>query len=215
VAGRALPLVFWSLLVAAGGLALRGKLALLVREGPRRDPLLDLANALLTVVFCAMVTAAYLTRTRPGTPARGFRERVFPMLIFLAGPAGVLLLQFLKMPRRFDLAGPALVVALGGLTMSLWALWHLRRSFSILAEVRRAVTSGPYRFVRHPLYLGEGLTLLGLCLKLGTLAALALWAAVTALQLVRARIEENKLSHELADYDLYRKRTRFILPGVY
>jgi len=215
VAGRALPLIFWSLLVAAGGMALRRQLAQLIREGPSRGPLLELANGLLTVAFCAMVMAAYLTRSRAGTPARGFRERVFPMLIFLAGPAGVLLLQVLGMPRRFDLAAPALLVALGGLVMSLWALWHLRRSFSILAEARGAVTTGPYRFVRHPLYLGEGLTLLGLCLKLGTLAALALWTAISSLQLVRARIEEEKLSRELSDYDAYRKRTRFILPGLY
>jgi protein-S-isoprenylcysteine O-methyltransferase Ste14 len=196
-------------------MALRAKLAGLMREGPSQGPVLELANGLLTVTFCAMVMAAYLTRSRVGAPARGFRERVLPMLIFLAGPAGVLLLQALGMPRRFEVVVPALVVALGGLALSLWALWHLRRSFSILAEARVAVITGPYRLVRHPLYLGEGLTLLGLCLRIGTLAALALWAAVSALQLVRARIEEEKLACELPDYDAYGRRTRFILPGLY
>jgi protein-S-isoprenylcysteine O-methyltransferase Ste14 len=84
-----------------------------------------------------------------------------------------------------------------------------------MAEARSPVTSGPYRYVRHPLYLGETLTMLGLCLMMGTAIALLFWATVTAMQLARARIEEGKLAGQFADYRAYLERSRFILPGLY
>jgi protein-S-isoprenylcysteine O-methyltransferase Ste14 len=114
-----------------------------------------------------------------------------------------------------DLLGIGLLTTLLGYGVSLWALWHLRGSFAIMAEARRAVMFGPYRYVRHPLYLGETLALLGLCLMIGTVTALLLWAGVTALQLTRARIEEKKLARQFDDYRAYLERTRFILPGLY
>jgi len=84
-----------------------------------------------------------------------------------------------------------------------------------MAEARRAVTSGPYQYVRHPLYLGETLTLLGLCLMIGTAIALLFWAVFIGMQMARARIEEAKLARQFDEYRTYRLRTRFILPGLY
>jgi protein-S-isoprenylcysteine O-methyltransferase Ste14 len=84
-----------------------------------------------------------------------------------------------------------------------------------MAEARSPVMSGPYRYVRHPLYLGESLSMLGLCLALGTVIALLFWAVWTGMQLTRAHIEEGKLSRQFADYRAYLERTRFILPGLY
>jgi protein-S-isoprenylcysteine O-methyltransferase Ste14 len=147
--------------------------------------------------------------------AVGFRERVLPMLVFLAGPLGIVVLQKIAMTPRFAVPRTAVALSVAGLALSLWSLWHLRSSFSILAEARRVVRTGPYRFVRHPLYLGEALTMLGLCLLQGTLTALAFWAVVNLSQLVRARIEEEKLARSFQDYRDYRQETRFILPGIY
>lgn len=137
------------------------------------------------------------------------------MALFLAGPTGIALLHQAGTPRQFDASWGGVLVAVPGLCLSLWALWHLRGSFSILAEARRLVTSGPYRYIRHPLYLGEAVTMLGLCLLIGTVAALLFWAGINAFQLVRAGIEENKLAREFAEYRAYRQKTRFILPGIY
>ena len=84
-----------------------------------------------------------------------------------------------------------------------------------MAEARSPVTSGPYRYVRHSVYLGESLGMLGLCLAMGTVVALLFWATWTAMQLTRATIEESKLAQQFADYRVYRERTRFIVPGLY
>jgi protein-S-isoprenylcysteine O-methyltransferase Ste14 len=213
--GKVVPLLLWSLLLASEILALTQKAGEMARSGWRDDLTLEVARHVLTLSFFLLVLAAYITRIGAVSRAVGFRERVLPMLIFLSGPAGIFFLQLLDLPPRFQVSRVAVALSVAGLALSLWSLWHLRSAFSILAEARRVVHTGPYRLVRHPLYLGEAVTMLGLCLLQGSLTALVFWAAFNALQLVRARIEENKLAREFPDYRAYRQRTRFILPGLY
>ncbi|HXH13855.1 MAG TPA: isoprenylcysteine carboxylmethyltransferase family protein [Alphaproteobacteria bacterium] len=215
LAGRAVPLVFFAMFLVAGGLALPREVALLAREGISFYPALEVLRRGLMVGFWLLVVAAYLTRRQAVARAHGFWERIFPLLVMFTAPIGVWWLGRAGMPHRVELIGVAFLLTLLGYGTSLWALWHLRSSFAIMAEARRAVTSGPYHYVRHPLYLGEALTLLGLCLMIGTAIALLFWAGFTALQLTRARIEEAKLSSQFDGYRAYRQRTRFILPGLY
>ena len=213
--GKLVPLLLWSLLLASEISALARSSSEMARSGLRDDLALEVARHTLTLAFFLLVLAAYVTRLRAVSHARGFRERVLPMLVFMAGPLGIFVLQRLAWPPRFEAPRIAVALSVAGLALSLWALWHLRSSFSILAEARAVVRSGPYRFIRHPLYLGEAITMLGLCLLQGTASALGLWAAVNLFQVVRARIEEEKLAREFPEYQVYRRQTRFILPGVY
>ncbi len=213
--GKLVPLVLWSLLLAFQIRALANSSAAMARAGLRDDLALEVARHTLTLAFLLLVLAAYVTRLRAVSHAQGFRERVLPMLVFMAGPAGIIVLEWLDLAPRFQTPRIAVALSVAGLALSLWALWHLRSSFSILAEARTVVRSGPYRFIRHPLYLGEAITMLGLCLLQGTVSALCLWAAVNLFQVVRARIEEEKLAREFPDYQVYRRQTRFILPGIY
>ena len=213
--GKIVPLVVWSLLLASEISALVRAAADMARTGLRDDRALEVARHTLTLAFFLLVLSAYITRRHAVARAVGFREKVLPMLIFLAGPVGIYVLQRLALPARFQVPRTAVSLSVAGLALSLYSLWHLRGSFSILAEVRRLVRTGPYRFIRHPLYLGEAITMLGLCLLQGTWIALALWLAVNLSQLIRARIEENKLAREFPEYHAYRQETRFILPGIY
>ncbi len=212
--GKAIPLAFWGVFLASVARRIPDTLSLL-RAGWALAPVLELVRHLLTLSFILTVGSAYLTRIRAVGRAQGPRETVFPMFVFLAGIGGVAVLVAYRVPPRPALVAGGLALACLGIGVSLWSLFHLRNSFSILAEARRVVTSGPYRFIRHPLYLGEALTMLGLCLTLGTVTALLFWAAINGLQLFRARIEEQKLEREFPDYRLYRERTWFILPGLY
>lgn len=213
--GKIVPLVVWSLLLASEMTALVRAASEMARGGLRDDLALGVARHTLTLAFFLLVLSAYVTRRRAVARAEGFQEKVLPMLVFLAGPLGIFILQRLDLPVRFAVPRTAVALSVAGLALSLYSLWHLRGSFSILAEARVLVRSGPYRFVRHPLYLGEAVTMLGLCLLQGTWIALALWLAVNLSQLLRARIEENKLAREFPEYHAYRQETRFILPGIY
>ena len=53
------------------------------------------------------------------------------------------------------------------------ALGQLGRSFSLMAETRQLVTSGPFHFVRHPLYLAEEIAIVGLFIQF-----VSLWIAI-------------------------------------
>jgi protein-S-isoprenylcysteine O-methyltransferase Ste14 len=215
LAGKALPLAICALIALSVGWGVSADAARLTRQGVALFPALDLVRRCLTLLFVLLIAASYLTRGRVIEPARGFGEQVFPVLVLLAGPIGVVFLGRHTLPRSLDMAAAGLVIAVLGAGLSLWSLWHLRASFSIMAEARSPVTSGPYRYVRHPLYLGEALMMLGLCLMIGTVAAVLFWAALNALQVQRARIEESKLASRFEEYRAYQQRTRFILPGIY
>src|SRR5580704_8149618 len=54
------------------------------------------------------------------------------------------------------------VLGVVGMAIALPAMASLRRSFSLTPQARRLTTSGPYRIIRHPLYLGETLNVIGI-----------------------------------------------------
>jgi len=99
-----------------------------------------------------------------------------------------------------------------------WALWSLRflgRNVSVLAQARGVAHQGPYRWVRHPLYLGEIVSSLGLAVAANSYAAIGLWLALCGLQVYRAVREEQVLLRALPAYHSYRRRTAALLPGVF
>jgi protein-S-isoprenylcysteine O-methyltransferase Ste14 len=213
--GKALPLALFTGLLVTNSLTLPHEVRQVVREGLRPNSMMELLRHFLMLGFLFLVVAAYRIRTHAIARAQGFWERVFPMQVLLATFLGISFLVRGPGLQRLELIGGGLLLTLLGYCVSFWALWHLRGSFAVMAEARPPVTAGPYRYVRHPLYLGESLSMLGLCLAMGTATALLFWGAWTGMQLTRARIEEGKLARQFDDYRDYRERTRFILPGLY
>lgn len=212
IVGKVLPLSVWIVFLVLILFSMMADARRMLHEGASLESLLVLARAGLTGAFMVLLATAYLTRIRPTENAQGLLERTFPLFVFLVSIAGMGLLQSRPGSPPLYFVAPGLLLAPLGLCLSIWSVWHLRNSFSILAEARRTVVSGPYRYLRHPLYLGEALTMLGACLLIGTGIALLFWAVITGLQLVRARIEEKKLSRALSDYQAYRRKTPFIFP---
>jgi protein-S-isoprenylcysteine O-methyltransferase Ste14/CBS domain-containing protein len=117
-------------------------------------------------------------------------------------------------------AGPtrqvaALVLLMGGTAWTMWSMWALGRSVSVLAQAREVVERGPYRWLRHPFYVGELVSGLGLIIYVGTPVAAAVWLLAVGLQVYRALREEQVLLRALPDYDSYRRRTAALLPGIF
>jgi protein-S-isoprenylcysteine O-methyltransferase Ste14 len=79
------------------------------------------------------------------------------------------------------------------------------------------VTTGPYRFVRHPMYVGCILMFAGFPLIWGTMKWTWIWSAALALVfLYRTVLEDRTLRAELPGYEQYASRTRFrLVPGLW
>ena len=77
-------------------------------------------------------------------------------------------------------------------------------------------SAGPYRYVRHPGYVGWILMNLGIPLLLGSLWAIVPSVLAIVLMIVRTALEDLTLQAELAGYKDYAARVRFrLLPGVW
>lgn len=94
-------------------------------------------------------------------------------------------------PLRF---GSALALTVAGLAFTVWARVHLGRNWSgtvTLKEGHELIRTGPYAYVRHPIYTGILTALLGSAVACGELRALIGLAIVTAAFVRKLRIEER------------------------
>jgi len=81
---------------------------------------------------------------------------------------------------------------------------------------QRVITSGPYRLVRHPMYVGTVLGLPGTALMLGSGWALLPMVLIIILFVWRTAREDRTLRQELPGYDDYAKITRYrLVPGIW
>ncbi len=116
------------------------------------------------------------------------------------------------------LTGVGLVTA--GAALGTWAMLA-NRFFSAVVRIQTerghvVVEDGPYRFVRHPGYLGSVLSYIGLPLMLGSLWAYLVAVLVMGLTVYRLTYEDRFLYENLPGYADYTRRTRFrLIPGVW
>jgi protein-S-isoprenylcysteine O-methyltransferase Ste14 len=81
---------------------------------------------------------------------------------------------------------------------------------------QRVVSTGPYRYVRHPMYAGALLLFVGTPLLLGSWYGLATTPILIFLLAVRIVIEEKALRDELEGYGEYMDRVRYrLIPGIW
>jgi protein-S-isoprenylcysteine O-methyltransferase Ste14 len=109
------------------------------------------------------------------------------------------------------------VLFLGGLALAVWARVHLGRNWGMPMTEKdepELVTSGPYRWVRHPIYSGILLATLGTALATN-LYWLVAFAVAGTYFLYSARVEEKLLSSSFPTaYPSYRARSKMLIPFV-
>ena len=108
-----------------------------------------------------------------------------------------------------------IVLQLLGLTGTCIAFGYLGKSFGVVAANRGLKVNGPYRFVRHPIYLTHSITATGFTLANPSPWNVGILLALTFFQVMRMRAEERVLT-ETSDYAQYADRVRWrLLPGIY
>jgi protein-S-isoprenylcysteine O-methyltransferase Ste14 len=111
-----------------------------------------------------------------------------------------------------------LLFAAGGV-LRIWPVFVLGRRFSGLVAIQPGhmlVTSGVYRLIRHPSYLGLLVNSLGWALAFRSAVGVLLTALLIPPLLARIHAEERLLRSQFgAEYDAYRSRTSRLIPGLY
>ncbi len=138
----------------------------------------------------------------------------------LAGFSAALNLLPFPAPIRPPLAWLGLLLMVVGIVLRAVAIFTLRKFFTSDVAIRadhRLVTTGPYRYVRHPSYAASLLSFLGFGLGLGTLPSLLLATLPVALVFARrVQVEEKVLEEAFGEtWRAYAARTSRFIPGIY
>lgn len=113
----------------------------------------------------------------------------------------------------FEYSGIAIQAV--GLTMATMCIGFLGRSFGIVAANRGLKTSGPYGFVRHPIYAAHFVTQIGFLVANFHWINVAIIIVAVFAQVMRMNAEERVLESS-SEYGDYKGRVRFrLIPGVY
>ena len=208
-----LPVLAWSTglaIVSAAGLERCASAA--DPALPRAIYSVNIAMRLSVIVYLAILAATVVVRIQPMAKARGAEPRI-------SAPIGTFLLTDVVLFPRRELSLTAGCVSTllihAGNALAVFVLVRLRGSFSIMAEARQLVTSGAYRYVRHPLYFAEEIATIGSVMQFLSAWTTMLLVAQIAFQLRRIANEETLLTDVFPEYAKYRQKTARIIPGIY
>jgi protein-S-isoprenylcysteine O-methyltransferase Ste14 len=169
----------------------------------RLTGLLMLASEALVVVFTVL-------RRAPATVDRSMRARALTALSLLGPP-------LVKPSLVPPIAPELLTVGLSalGLLVVIGGKMSLGRSFGLIPANRGIVSTGLYRLVRHPIYLGYLITHVAFVAANPTMWNLALLATADIALMARAVCEERTLARDEA-YRQYQTRVRWrVVPGFF
>jgi len=115
------------------------------------------------------------------------------------------------------IAGSLLTVI--GFAFALWARLYLGSNWDAFISLKldhKLVRTGPYAVVRHPIYAGFVLALIGSVLTFGHLRSLVATTIITASWIHKARLEESfMMDHFGSDYAQYRHSVKRMIPMIW
>jgi protein-S-isoprenylcysteine O-methyltransferase Ste14 len=187
---------------------------LMTLSSPHPDTfiLLDVIAKAIGILFAAILISLIVLRGPARSGTAGFLPKI---VAFLGAFFGIILLSQPAQPISVPLQVLSVILIIAGMAFAVYALIWLGRSFSVMPETRSLVMGGPYALVRHPVYLGEEIAMIGLCLQYYSLVALVILILQIGFQLYRMHFEEQVMRNAFPDYADYQKRVKRLLPGLY
>ena len=158
---------------------------------------------------------------------RSWRRQVGVRILVIAA---IIALIRLPATRAFFQAGPppaeinsingiaGLVVCMAGFALAVWARLYLGRNWGMpmtLKEGHELVTTGPYSYVRHPIYTGMLLAVLGSGLVNGPIWVIV-FIGMASYCVYSAHTEEKVMLQQFPEqYARYKRRTKAIVPFIF
>ncbi|HVX75433.1 MAG TPA: isoprenylcysteine carboxylmethyltransferase family protein [Bradyrhizobium sp.] len=189
---------------------------------------------LATMVVINIATGWWLARTDPGLLAErmrvtGQQDQPVADKIFMLALGTILLIWLAAMGLEYRLRGSAFPLSLQLIGFALLVLstlfitWVMHENSFAAPVVKvqrerghRVVSTGPYAWVRHPMYTGASLFCIGIPLLLGSWWGLVISPVFAVLFAIRSRIEERELIAGLPGYSDYAAQVRYrLFPGIW
>ena len=187
------------------------------------DPITPLGAAGMLWILFAVSWLAMSFGRKPARRRENLLERLFHrlylaaafILLYASDPRfGSLRHRFLPREPWLEYLGVAVTAA--GIAFAIWARRHIGKQWSAEVEIREdheLIATGPYASIRHPIYTGILLAMLGTAIIGGEWRGLVAVALATLGFWIKARKEERFLEQEFgAAYAEHRERTGFFLP---
>lgn len=179
----------------------------------------------LTIFFWVLITLYWIVSARRlGKEHRG--NEIFSF-IKLIGSALIIYLPLLTgsfIAAKLYVSGFLTgiiggIICIAGLLIMVWARAHLGKNWSgnvIVQQEHSLSRSGPYQYVRHPIYSGGLLAMLGSAIMAGQIFGF-IWVLFCAFGLIRKSGQEEKILTEQfpEEYPLYKKQVKGLIPFIW
>ena len=186
-------------------------LCVAIRIGSFTDPWPSLLSSFCLAIFYMLLAVLVLSRS----PAKAHADGVMPRIAAFVGSYMPWTISFFG---KTDGALPNLLstaCVLIGLVMMLVTIRHLGRSFSLVPQARTVVQTGPYRWIKHPLYLAEEFVILGVVLQYLTPVTVLVLVLHICVQVCRILYEEDLLRRTCPEYSSYEASRWRLVPYVW
>jgi protein-S-isoprenylcysteine O-methyltransferase Ste14 len=177
-------------------------------------------------IVLVVVWAAGMFMTRQTARRQTSSSRMWQMGLVLLGmwllfgwASGIAWLDGPAFPVTTAIAMAGVAITLAGVTFAIWARVMLGRNWSGVITVKEGhtlVRSGPYRFVRHPIYTGMLTAVAGTALTHGSMRGVVALPFVALGFWLKTRTEEGFMVQEFGeDYRRYMHEVRALVPFVF
>jgi len=179
--------------------------------GSLSDPWPALLSRFCLASFYMLLALLIITRLPAKAQADGLMPRI-------AAFVGTYLPWTITFFGKTDQALPnfaSTACVLVGMVMMLVTVRHLGGAFSLVPQARAVVQTGPYRWIKHPLYLAEEIAVLGVMLQYLTLVTVIVFVLHICVQVCRIVYEEDLLRRNCPEYSNYEASRWRLIPHVW
>jgi len=171
----------------------------------------SLLSSFCLATFYVLVALLIITRS----PAKAQAEGLLPRIAAFVGSYLPWTIGFFGKTDQSlpNLASTACILI--GMIMMLVTIRHLGRSFSLVPQARSVVQTGPYRWIKHPLYFAEEIVIVGVVLQYLTPVTVMVLLLHIGVQVCRILYEEDLLRRNCPEYSSYEASRWRLIPYVW